>query len=842
MVIFLWSIVISIFLVVSISAQESTKDTATVLPDAFQRDTTIVKQDEASVTGVDTIVTYSCNDSLVYFIPTKTMSMYDESKVRYQNMELKAAYVDFNWQTSILTARGKKDSTEADTGDSLSITVRGRPVMKDGDEEYHGDELSYNFKTKKGKINVGDTHVGEGFYHGADIKRIDRNVLFVADGRYTTCDRSTPHYYFFSHKMKITLKDHVVAEPVYLYIADVPVFVLPFAVFPNKSGRRSGIIAPAYGEDATRGRFLRHFGYYWAMNDYMDISLKGDWFTKGGWTAYGDYRYALRYSFVGSLSGEYRRLLSGEKGDPRRTEEDSYRLNIFHNQDIDPTMRLSANFTFTSNNAFRNTIEIGQALNQSISSNATLSKYWEGTPNSISLNISRNQNLIDGSIYEDLPSISFNHSQSYPFRRKSSTDPSMMNWYEMISVSYGVQASNAREKINRKIGGIKVTIDERDTVQTVEEYERSSRQLVSQNIGLGISPKVGYFTIMPSMSYRDERKFSDVDFPERAPSDSSLIFKKMRSSGRAGFLSSGVGATTKLYGILQPNMLGVQAFRHTLTPSLSFTYSKQIVGEDPLGRQMFISFGAGNNFEMKTIAEEEGKEGTKIQLLNAGTGISYNFTQDSLRFSPISVNYRTGIGNALNCDGEVRFDLYQLVQTSPNTYVRVNKFLLKEEGRLARLTDFRINVSTSLSGERKTSAEPASEDTADALQKQFSKYKGPYEREEPNFNIPWRLSLSFNYSENKVPPLRSRQASIRGDLDFNLTEKWKFAVRGGYDITNKEIVFPEVSISRDLHCWIMNFYWVPLGGYQQYRFEIRIKSSQLQDIKVTKQGSERGIY
>jgi lipopolysaccharide assembly outer membrane protein LptD (OstA) len=823
-------------------AQTQPTDSLAIAQDTLRVDTTKVAIDTTRVSGVDTVVNYSCKDSIIYFMPSRTMSMYNESNIKYQQMELRSAIVDVNWTTSVLSARGAEDTMAVDSSDSLAAKSRGTPIMKDGGEEYRGNELSYNFRTKKGKINVGDTHIDEGYYHGEGIKKIDKEILFVENGRYTTCDKTTPHFYFFSPKMKVTMQDKVVAEPVYFYLADVPVFALPFAVFPNKGGRRSGIIAPAYGEDASRGKFLRHLGYYLAMSDYMDLALKSDLFTKGGWAAYGDYRYALRYSFTGSLSGEYRKLHTGEDNDPQRTQEESYRINILHNQDIDPTTRFNVNFTFASNNAFRNTIDLRQALDQSIVSNATLSKRWEGTPNSMNVNVSRNQNLINGNINEVLPSLSFNHSQSFPFRRKSSNNPETMDWYEQIGLSYNANATNTRTKTNRQVGGIKVNVNGKDTLLTVEDYERSRRQSISQGISFGIAPKLGYFTVSPSLSYSDNRSFSETDSPTKAQ-DTSLSFITMKDATRTGVISSGVGMSTKLYGMLQPDALGVQALRHTLTPNLSFTYQKQIIGEDRVGKQMFTSLNLGNNFEMKLKQEEEGKVPTKIQLLNANAGLSYNFTADSLNFSEIGVSYRTGIGEFLNIDGGTTFDLYKLEQTPSGDYVKVNKFLLKEEGRLARMTNFRISLSTTLSGERKKSKSSSSdEDTTEQVQRQASGYLGLFEEEEPDFSIPWRLSLNFDYSENKVPGQRSHQANVRGNLDFNLTENWKFGISGGYDITNKELVVPNINISRDLHCWIMNFSWVPIGAYRHYQFEIRIKAPQLQDIKVTKQGSERGIY
>jgi len=231
----------------------------------------------ASPSGIDSIVTYSASDSIVYFLSDRTMYMHGKGTIDYKDLGLKAETIDINWITSTLHAQGAPDT--ADTSGKRSI---GQPEMIDAGEIYHGSEISYNFKTKRGRIHTASTEIEQGFYYGDAIKRVDVNAMFVGGGRYTTCDLEHPHYYFASPEMKVTVKDKVVARPVYLYIADVPVFALPFGVFPNQRGRRSGIIPPAYGESA-RGRYLLHLGYYWAINDYMDWSVRGDGYTRGSW-------------------------------------------------------------------------------------------------------------------------------------------------------------------------------------------------------------------------------------------------------------------------------------------------------------------------------------------------------------------------------------------------------------------------------------------------------------------------------------------------------------------------------------------------------------------------------
>ncbi len=210
------------------------------------------------------------------------MYLYGKGDIQNRELRLRAENIDINWTTSVLNAKGVADTTRAaggaDTtgrGDTTNPRYRGLPELVDGGETYHGTTISYNFKTKKGRINVGQTEIEKGLYYGEAIKKVEGDVLYVADGKFTTCDLTHPHYYFASPEMKVVVKDKIVARPVYFYVSDVPVFALPFGIFPAERGRRSGLITPGYGS-SDRGRYLTHLGYYWATNDYMDWNGRAD--------------------------------------------------------------------------------------------------------------------------------------------------------------------------------------------------------------------------------------------------------------------------------------------------------------------------------------------------------------------------------------------------------------------------------------------------------------------------------------------------------------------------------------------------------------------------------------
>ncbi len=836
-----------------VSAQAQTIDSL-----AVPADSTLASADTLKATsgGIDSVVTYNANDSIVFTFETKQMKIFGKGDVRFKDLSLKSERINVNWNTNELESFGVLDSAKAQRTDSLKERYSGTPVMIEGADKYEGWKISYNFKSQQGRVTLGETAEDQGYYQGQQIKKVDKDMLFISDGYYSTCENGHPHFYFFSPEMRVTVRDKIVARPIYLYIADVPIFALPFGVFPSQGGRRSGIIAPAFVDKGSRGTGLEHFGYYFALSDYMDAAVVGDWLTSGTWRASPNIRYTKRYDFSGSLSGYYQRSIENESRDFDYLDRADYYANLVHNQTFNPTTQMSVNFSFASSENFKRALTRTEYLNQEIISNATLSKSWEGTSNSMSMNINRRQNLINGSITNTLPSISFSHSQSYPFRfgsNKSSTQ-SDYSWYEMIGMSYG----GNYQKVDNKTRSV-------DTIP----FTSYNRQGVSHNLSFNAAPKAGYFTISPYFSYNE--KWYDKS--------SAIVgydtLKNPIIADKSGFeavrtFSMGVGASTKLYGILQPPIPGVAGFRHTVLPSLSYNYQpdfsaekygyftrykdglgreqkfnrfqKEIYGGASAGEQQSVSLSVGNIFEMKTSAKDSSEKEQKYQLMNLNLSTSYNFAADSFRLADLSMSYRTDIGQYLGISGSSSYRFYDYDKVNGR---RTSKYLFEKGKGIAELTNFSVSLSTSLRGEKKKAQTQQevndSARVADNTKNQnASGYKGIYDNTEPDFSIPWSLSLNFNFAQSQEnPSVKSRSANVSSSLDFNLTEYWKFTASSSYDIVTKQFAAPQINISRDLHCWLMNFSWSPLGPYAGYRFEIKVKAPQLQDIKITKQNNDR---
>ncbi len=813
-----------------------------------------VKDTTASKEEIDSVVTYSATDSVVYSIDSRQMTLYKKGEMSYKDFKLNAGQVNIDWDTSLLTAQGRKDSADK---------IVEQPVFNDGGEVYKSSHVTYDFKTQKGRVNVANTEIDKSYYHGELIKKFGKDVLFIDNGRFTTCDKEDPDYYFQSSKMKLVVDGRIVAEPIIFYLDGVPVFALPFGVFPSKAGRRSGIITPAFGESADAGRYLSHFGYFWAINDYSDLTATADWYTRGGYVLKSGLRYNVRYYLNGSIYGAYSYRYTGQSGDvPTATEPQGYNLQkdwnlqFTHNQTIDPSTQLVANVNMSSSNYFRTTsIDYDQILQQNLVSDASLYKNWGESGNSLSLNIHRDQNLQNGSISATLPSLSFSHSMSYPFKSSEHSDNlnDQLSWYEMIGYSYSGQFVSQTQK----------SWNAADS-----DFARSSLYGAQHSVSISASPKAGFFTISPFVSITDmmygSRTIVSEDL-QGSNGEDSLVYAKQPGFNNIGYFRTGVSASTRLFGIIQPNIWGITAFRHTLQPSITFTYqpdfskpnwnyyghyttikgvdqkysyySQGIYGGAPSGTVGAASFDLSNNFEMKTLSGDTSQTENKIQLLNLDLNTAYNFAADSMNLSPLSVSYRTNIAQKFDVGGGATFNFYKYDTASGG---RVNKFLWSE-GKAPDMTDFSLSINTSFQGEKKKTASSQQPRSLDSLAQQDSlkslqQYNGFYQQvESPDLSIPWNLSLGVVYSRTRPAPSELQQtASFNMQLGFNLTENWKITVNGGYDILQHQIVVPTVTVYRDLHCWEMNLRWNPIGYYRGFNLEIRIKAPQLQDIKVTK--------
>ncbi len=782
------------------------------------------------------------------------------AKFIYQNMMLEAANIRLNQDEKMLYAEGLPDTVLPD-GTQL---YRNIPKFSEtGEKPMYGNFIEYNFETKRGRIQTGKTEMDPGYYKGQRIHKIADKTLLVKTGYFTSCEYiDQPHFYFKSDQMRVQMNDKVVAKPITFYIADIPLAVLPFGIFPNKTGRQSGILIPKYGESRIGGRFLRGIGYYWAPSDYYDATFSADFYDRLGFSYNGEMRYTVRYLLNGSVNGQY---FPRDPSTGRRNEQ--WRTSFSHNQNIGQTISVSGSGSFVSSKNFikNSSSDPEDRLQQNLTSNLSIRKSFKKSKNSLSLNFNRVQNLQSGQVDYTAPSISFSRPNSSIYETLSGKKVgSERAWYKNIYFSYN---SNL---LNRGSRTPVTTVDSNKVEHT--DFTAIQKAGIQHNFSFTSSQKVlKYINLSPNVSYREDW-FNEVSDYELNDSSGVIESRQKKQFAARRTFNTSLGIRTTLYGLFEPNIGALKYIRHKMDPSLSFTYSpdfsdpfygyfqniadstgvvqkkdrfaKSVFGGTPgrsSSRQMNVQLG--NVFQGKLI-DADGKE-TKIDLLTATFSTQHNFLADSLKWSNLNTSLRTSIfGNALQVSTSHSF--YALNENNKT----INR-LLPAEGKWPRLLNlttsfgFRLNnknlekflfpEKTEVPGQPAASLPEAGDEGILTAQRQLSE-RTDLKESTKKINQPWSLSFNFNYSLNAAnPEKRVERFGLNSSANFQLSKNWKINWNARFDLREKELTSQYFSIYRDLHCWEMSFNWQPTVQY--YSFQINIKSSMLQDIKYTKHPS-----
>lgn len=615
----------------------------------------------ASKQGIDAPVTYSANDSLVYDAMTKDAKLYGNSEVKYENMDLKSDKIRMNLDSSLVHATGSPDSTE-------KSGIKGRPVFVMGADNYDTDTIAFNFKTKKGLVQNALTKQEDGFLRSKLSKRTATGDVYLAHGRYTTCDKEHPDFYISLSRAKVRPGKDVVFGPAYIVVADVPLpFAIPYGFFPFTKSYSSGFIMPSYGDEQNRGFYLRDGGYYFAISDKMDLKLIGEIYTKGSWGLTATSNYRKRYKYNGSFLFSYQDTRTGDKGMPDYAKQTSFKLQWSHRQDAkaNPFMSLSASVNFATSSYERNNLTSMYNPQSLTQSTRTSSVNWSTTFSSIGMTLSStanlSQNMRDSTISMTLPDLNISISRFYPFRRKHAAGDE--RWYEKIAMSYTGQFSNSINTKENKLMHSSLIKDWRNGFQ--------HNIPISANFTL-----FKYINLNPSFNFTDRMYTNKVtkSWNERTQTevaDTTYGFHNVYNWNLS------LSASTKIYGFWKPNrkLFGdkVQAIRHVITPTVSFSYAPdfsasrygyyqtyqktdadgnvslvqyspyqdELYGVPGRGRTGSISWSFDNNIEMKVKSDKDSTGFKKISLIDQlGWSMSYNMAAKEKPLSDLTVNLR----------------------------------------------------------------------------------------------------------------------------------------------------------------------------------------------------------
>lgn len=831
---------------------------------------------------VEAEVKYTAVDSLVFSLDGRTVELYKEARITYEDIVLEADYIRYEMDNNLVIAHGMPDSTGM---------MAGNPHFQDANNSFDSKLLEYNFKTQKGYIEEVITEQEGGYLHSQQTKKQANGHIHLKDGKYTTCDAEHPHFYIAITKGISMPGDKIVTGPAYIVLADVPLPLgLPFGFFPNSKTKTSGIIIPKYGEEQRRGFYLREGGYYFAMNDYLDLKVTGDIYTNGTWGLRVGSNYRVNYRFSGNLSVKYFKNISGFKDiEGLYSISRDYAIGWSHAQDsrANPTSSFRASVNLSSSSYDRNhTRNINNVMTNTKQSSISFTKSWPNSPFNLSASLNHSQNSNTKAVNMTLPKVSFNMNRINPFKRRSGSGPK--RWYEDIQLSY---TSILENRVNTY-----------DSLLFTSDVWNDMKNGYRHSIPLSLSirpfrktPSLQSFAITPSVNYngmiytRQTVKF--VSGYDEVEQDGELIFDPIvtdsiinkLSYAHSLFPSIGSGISPKVYGMYQFTGKGrLEAIRHVLTPSanLSFVpdlsaiqadyyravydevnmdtlevysiYEDQIYGTPTTrGASGSLSLSLRNNIEAKMRSKNDTiDELEKVKILdNLSFSTSLNlFHNDTLTpaWRPVSFNGSTRIfNNKLNLSFRGVLDPFGYDETRSRT----RETYYSQTGKPLRLTNASISAGFTLKSKQDRGGE--NDQAADQQESQLNRpdmaTEDPMATYDPNmedyygdyvdFDIPWSLRIDYNFSYNKPRDEARVVQTVRASGDFSLSPKWKIGFNTGYDLDRKQFTTTNLSIYRDLHCWEMRISVVPFGTFKSYNFQINAKSSILTDLKYNKRRS-----
>jgi lipopolysaccharide assembly outer membrane protein LptD (OstA) len=793
----------------------------------------------------------------------KQLTLYNQAELYYKDIELKAGIIVFNYEKDEVYAGRIKDSLGNYTQN---------PVFKQGENVIEPDSIRFNTKTKKALVWNSRTQQGDFRVKAEVSKRENDSVYFMRNARFTTSeDIENPEYYFLARKIKFVPKKKVVAGFTNMVIADVPTpLALPFAYFPMSEKSVSGFIVPTFGDTQQRGYYLQNGGYYFALSDYYDLAVLGDYYTNGSYALRFESSYAQRYKFSGKVNFRFENQIFSERGFPDYSKSRQYNIQWSHSQDAkaSPNSRFSASVNLGSSQYFRqsfNQTNIGSSLNNNLSSSISYAKTFQTVPQvNFSLTATHSQNTNTEEIDMTLPTLQASVDRIFPFAPKNGIKKGFI---KNINLQYNLRGENR--------------IHTTDSLFFKSEMFRDAKNGLQHSIPLSTNFKLfKYFSVSTSMNYNEVWYFKTI---KKEFNSFTNKVENIENNGFDAFRTYGFGANvgTTIYGTFKfGDDKKIQAIRHVMRPGVSYgytpsfdryyeTYALDATGTTYADYTRFeggifgapgksfsnnIGMSLSNTFEAKVRDKDETKiEPKKVMLINnLNFSTSYNIAADSLPWSPVRVSGGTQLfKDKMSLNFGATLDPYAI----DNSGRRIDKFNIDNGGSLFRMTSTNVTVNyslsstdgdaknkgsqqTTLNGGRTDDLFGRGTDLSDQRQSLFDKTEDKTKEEPTEFyslKIPWNLTLAYSltYSnDNRENEIVGNSLMMSGNID--MTKRWKMGFSSGYDFVRKGITFTQLRFERDLLSWRMSFNWVPIGTYTNWGFFIGIKSSVLSDIKWEK--------
>ena len=820
---------------------------------------------------LDGIVNYKAKDITSINPKTKQIYLYNEAQIQYQDMDIQSGVIVIDYGKDLVYAGRLKDS---------SGIYSQSPILKQGQDIIEPDSIVFNTKTKKALIWNSKTEQQGGRIISDLSKKENDSVYYVKRAKFTTStNEENPEYYFLLRKAKVVPGKKVVTGLTNMFIADVPTPIgLPFGFFPLTNKRTSGVIFPSFGQQNDRGYFLQNGGYYFAMNDYVDLAVLGDYYTNGSYGLRLESNYAVRYKFRGGISFRYENLINSERGFPDYSKSIIYNLRWNQSQDSksNPSSRFSASVNLGSSTYYQesiNQLNNSNFLNNTLASSVSYSKTFRGEPQvNMSVTATHSQNTNTKTINMTLPTFQGSVDRIFPLAPKTGSKKGII---QNINFQYNLRGENR--------------IQTTDSLFFKPEMFENAKTGLQHTIPISTNFKLfKYFSMSAGTNINHTWAFNTIDKRYDQINQEVMITKLKKFDSYTTYnFSTSIGTT--IYGMFDfGEEKKIQAIRHVMRPSVSYSTNPafdqyydtyEVINADGLTtdeveytrfeQSLFgspgnrysssIGFAMSNNLEAKIKDKDStATEPKKIFLLNSlNLSTNYNIAADSLNWSPLRMNGGTQIfDNKMSVNFGATLDPYAL----DNNNKKINTFNINNGGSLFRVTSANLTMSYNLSSDSFNNDND--NDKNDASKQESLRSGGRAddlfgkpqdfadqrlnsrndEQEETKisdlykYRLPWSLRLAYalNYNNStRQNEISSHSLMFSGDID--LSPRWSIGLSSGYDFKNKGVTYTQLRFERDLESWRMNFSWIPFSNRSSWNFFIGIRSGILSDIKYDKQ-------
>lgn len=807
-------------------------------------------------------VNFQARDSLTFnFRNQRVAHLYGSANVRHTNGELSAGTIELDLNKSEVQAMA--DNPE----DTLSY-----PILRRQQEELRSTRILFNYETEKGKFETAEMQVDDGYLIGTKVKNVSRNEVFIEDGIYSTCPPDHMYYYIQASRMKVVDEEEVFFTNARLFILDIPYpLVFPFGYVPaGIESRQSGLLEPTYvfQNTSTRGIGLQNLGWFQYFNDYFTAQTSFDLFTSGTFFNESRMQYRKTGSFNGSVTLGYSRERGLEPTDPGFTETVNKRLAISHNQQLSPYANLTANVNLQTSNYFqRNSFNPDDRARTSSTSRLSYRySHPEGAYNvSITSNMNRqfasNRTRISG------PEISFSARQFSPFQ---SDQPGLQeeSWYERISISY---RNNFKSEYDfNPIDADSAEVSWLEALTDPAKYREATGDDRHIQYGFIQRASISAGQLIPSQFLNVSANFNINEYwypstirKEFNEVENRLETHRVQGLATARDFSTSLNFSTTFYGISQLSIGNLEGLRHTVRPSVSFSYSPDFssdywgfyrevqsdtlgntrrysIFEDEIfrgpsaGEQQTMSFSVNNIFETKQVKRDSTGEvqSANLRLIdNLSVNTSYNFAADSLNLGRLSTSLSSRVIDGVRLSANASYSFYARDENGRE----IDTFIWENSNKYLQPLSYSLSMSTNFSGgSRGPRVTTPPYRPYDPLDQGFF---GPVDRRFNNQPVqrpdtPWSIGLDFSYRWTFRHGEDARKSAVlnANNIQFNLTPKWRISTRLGYDFIEQELTPSQFSLQRDMICWNLSFQFSPFGDFQYYSFRLSLSSSQIQGL------------